>query len=63
MHIDKSLIINELKKQGKSEHVQRALAELPDKVDHEEHAQMLQKYGIDPGKLAADAAQKGLNQL
>jgi hypothetical protein len=63
MHIDKSLIINELEKQGKSEHVQRALAELPDKVDHEEHAQMLQKYGIDPGKLAADAAQKGLNQL
>jgi hypothetical protein len=63
MHIDKSLIINELEKQGKSEHVQKALAELPDKVDHEEHAQMLQKYGIDPGKLAADAAQKGLNQL
>jgi poly-D-alanine transfer protein DltD len=63
MHIDKNLIISELEKQGKSEHVQKALAELPDKVDHEEHAQMLQKYGIDPGKLAADAAQKGLNQL
>ena len=59
MHIDKSLIISELEKQGKSEHVQKALAELPDKVDHEEHAQMLQKYGIDPGKLAADAAQEG----
>ena len=59
MHIDKSLIISELEKQGKSEQVQKALAELPDKVDHEEHAQMLQKYGIDPGKLAADAAQKG----
>jgi poly-D-alanine transfer protein DltD len=63
MHIDKSLIISELEKQGKSEHVQKALAELPDKVDHEEHAQMLQKYGIDPGKLAADAAQKGLDRL
>ena len=63
MHIDKSLIIDELEKQGKSEHVQKALAELPDKVDHEEHAQMLQKYGIDPGKLAADAAQKGLDGL
>jgi DNA-binding protein H-NS len=63
MHIDKSLIISELEKQGKSEQAQKALAELPDKVDHEEHAQMLQKYGIDPGKLAADAAQKGLNRL
>ena len=63
MHIDKSLIISELEKQGKSDQVQKALAELPDKVDHEEHAQMLQRYGIDPGKLAADAAQKGLKQL
>ena len=63
MHIDKSLIISELEKQGKSEQVQKALAELPEKVDHEEHAQMLQKYGIDPGKLAADAAQKGLSRI
>ena len=63
MHIDKSLIISELEKQGKSEHVQKALAELPDKVDHEEHAQMLQRYGLDPGKLAADAAQKGLDRI
>ena len=63
MHIDKNLIIGELEKQGKSEHVQKALAELPDKVDHEEHAQMLQRYGLDPGKLAADAAQKGLDRI
>ena len=63
MHIDKSLIISELENQGKSEQVQKALAELPEKVDHEEHAQMLQKYGIDPGKLAADAAQKGLSRI
>jgi hypothetical protein len=63
MHIDKNLIISELEKQGKSEHVQKALAELPDKVDHEEHAQMLQRYGLDPGKLAADAAQKGLDRI
>jgi len=63
MHIDKSLIISELEKQGKSEHVQKALEELPEKVDHERHAQMLEKLGIDPGKLAADTAKKGLNRL
>jgi poly-D-alanine transfer protein DltD len=63
MHIDKSFVISELEKQGKSEHVQKALAELPDKVDHEQHAQLLEKFGLDPGKLAADAAQKGLNRL
>jgi hypothetical protein len=63
MHIDKSFIISELEKQGKSEHVQKALAELPEKIDHEEHAQLLEKYGLDPGKLAADAAKKGLDRL
>jgi poly-D-alanine transfer protein DltD len=63
MHIDKSFVISELEKQGKSEHVQKALAELPDKVDHEQHAQLLEKFGLDAGKLAADAAQKGLNRL
>jgi poly-D-alanine transfer protein DltD len=64
MHIDKSLIIRELEKQGKSEHVQKALKELPDKIDHEEHAQMLQeKFGIDPGKLVADQLQSGIGKL
>ena len=64
MQIDKSLIISELEKQGKSEHVQKALKELPDKIDHEEHAQMLQeKYGIDAGKLVGDGLAKGLGKL
>lgn len=53
MHIDKSTIISELEKQGKNEHVQKALQELPEKIDHEKHAQLLEKYGIDPGALVA----------
>jgi poly-D-alanine transfer protein DltD len=63
MQIDKSLIISELEKQGKSEHVQKALAELPDKIDHEQHAQLLEKYGIDPGKLVAGGLSQGLDKL
>jgi poly-D-alanine transfer protein DltD len=63
MQIDKSLIISELEKQGKSEHVQKALAELPDKIDHEQHAQLLEKYGIDPGKLVAGGLSHGLDKL
>ena len=63
MQIDKSFIISVLEKQGKSEQVQKALQELPDKVDHEQHAQMLEQYGIDPGKLAQEAAAKGLSSL
>jgi len=53
MEIDKSTVIAELEKQGKNEHVQKALQELPEKIDHEKHAAMLEKFGIDPGKLVA----------
>jgi hypothetical protein len=34
---------------------------LPDKIDHEQHAQMLQqKFGSDPGQLAEKAIEKEL---
>jgi hypothetical protein len=38
MQFDKQFVIDELKKQGQSQHVQKALDELPAKVDHEQHA-------------------------
>jgi hypothetical protein len=63
MHIPKELIIKELEKQGKSERVQHVLQELPDKIDHEEHAELLMKHGIDPGALVAKAAESGLGKL
>ena len=63
MQLDKQFVIDELRKAGKDEHVQKAIAELPEKIDHEQHAAMLEKFGIDPGKLAADAAEKGLTKL
>ena len=61
MQIDKQEVVDLLRKEGKNEHVQRALQELPDKIDHEQHAQMIQqKFGIDPGKLAEKAIEKEL---
>ena len=61
MQLDKSDVVDLLRKEGKNEQVQRALQELPDKIDHEEHAAMIQqKFGIDPGKLAEKAIAKGL---
>ena len=60
MHIDKDLVLDELRKQGKNEHVQRAIQELPDKIDHNEHAAQPEKLGIDPGELAQKAAQRAL---
>ncbi len=43
--------------------MQKALDELPDKIDHEEHAAALQKFGIDPDDLVAKAATEGLSKL
>jgi poly-D-alanine transfer protein DltD len=64
MELDKSEIVDLLRKEGKNEHVEKALKELPDKIDHEQHAEMLQqKFGIDPGKLAEKAAEKELGAL
>ena len=63
MQLDKRWVIDELKKQGQSEKVQHALNELPDKIDHEQHAALLEKFGLDPGKLAQRAAERGIAQL
>ena len=63
MEIEKSLLIDEIKKQGQSQRVQQALDELPAKVDHEQHAALLEKFGIDPGQLAERAAKEGLTKL
>ena len=63
MHIDKQFVIEELRKAGKEEHVQKALDELPDKIDHNEHAAQLERFGLDPGKLAEKAAERGLTSL
>ena len=63
MQLDKQFVIDELKKQGQSQQVQRALDELPAKVDHNEHAALLEKFGHDPGQLAEKAAKEGLAKL
>jgi hypothetical protein len=63
MHLDKQFVIEELRKEGQSEKVQHALNELPEKVDHEQHAAILKKFGLDPGKLAQRAAERGIASL
>jgi hypothetical protein len=61
MELDKQEVIDLLRKEGKNEHVQQAMDELPAKIDHEQHAELLQqKFGIDPGKLAEKAVEKEL---
>jgi hypothetical protein len=43
--------------------VQTALDELPAKIDHEQHAALLSKHGIDPSQLAEKAAKAGIKHL
>lgn len=63
MQLDKQFVLDELKKAGKDQHVQHAIQELPEKIDHNEHAHPLEKFGLDPGQLAAKAAERGLASL
>ena len=63
MQFDKQFVIDELKKQGQSSHVQAALDELPAKIDHEKDAALLQKLGLDPGQLAEKAVKAGITAL
>jgi hypothetical protein len=63
MQIDKSFVLEHLREAGQNEKVQQALDTLPEKIDHEKHAQLLEKVGIDPGQLAEKAAKRGLASL
>jgi hypothetical protein len=63
MQLDKQFVLDELKKEGQSEKVQHAVNELPEKIDHEQHAALLEKFGLDPGKLAQKAAERGITDL
>jgi hypothetical protein len=63
MQLDKEFVLAELRKAGQDQHVQKAIEELPAKIDHEQHAQLLERFGIDPGALAQKAAKRGLQSL
>jgi hypothetical protein len=51
MQIDKQQIIQMLEQQGDHAKAQQAQQQLPDQVDHEQHADQLQQLGINPQEL------------
>jgi hypothetical protein len=63
MQLDKQFVLDELRKHGDDAQVQKAIQELPDTIDHEQHAAELKRLGIDPGALAQKAVEKGLASL
>jgi len=52
MQIPKEQILELLRSRGEDDKASQADSELPDQVDTEQHAGILQKLGIDPGDLA-----------
>jgi hypothetical protein len=51
MQIDKEQIIQLLRERGDHDKAQHAQQKLPDKVDHEQHGNLLQELGINPQEL------------
>ena len=53
MNIDKDTILNLLRGNGQDSQAQQAEQELPDQVDTDQHASLLEKFGINPADLIA----------
>ena len=51
MQIDKAQIIEMLRQQGKNDQADQADQELPDQVDTDQQADLLQRFGLDPKEL------------
>ena len=51
MQIPKEQILELLRSRGQDDKAAQADGELPEQVDTEQHAGMLQKFGLDPGDL------------
>jgi hypothetical protein len=51
MEIPKDKVLDLLREQGKDDQFDQAQQELPDQVDPEQHAGLLQKFGLDPQDL------------
>lgn len=53
MNIDKDTILGLLRGNGQHEQADQAAGELPDQVDTDAHAGLLDKFGINPADLIA----------
>jgi hypothetical protein len=51
MQIDKNTVLEMLRSRGQHDQAQQADGELPDQVDADEHANLLQKFGVNPAEL------------
>ena len=62
MQIPKEQILELLRSRGEQDKASEADGELPDQVDTDQHAGLLQKFGIDPGDLISQLGGGGLGK-
>jgi hypothetical protein len=62
MQIPKDQILELLRSRGDQDKASQAESELPDQVDTDQHAGLLQKLGIDPGDLVSQLGGSGLGK-
>lgn len=53
MQIDKQQVLELLRSKGDDERVEQAEGELPDRMDTDEHADLLASYGLGPQEVIA----------
>jgi hypothetical protein len=51
MQVDKNMILDLLRERGQQDQASQAEQELPDQVDTDQHADLLQRFGLDPQEL------------
>jgi hypothetical protein len=63
MQLDKDMILDLLRQRGDRQTVDQADQELPDQVDTDQHAGLLERFGLNPGELLARFTGGGLPGL
>jgi hypothetical protein len=51
MQLDKSMILDLLRQRGDQQTADQADQELPDQVDTDQHAGLLERFGLNPAEL------------
>jgi hypothetical protein len=60
LQIPKDQILEFLRSRGDNDKASQAEGELPDQVDTDQHAGLLEKYGIDPQDLISKVGGSGI---
>ncbi len=51
MQLDKNMVLDLLRERGQQDQADQADQQLPDQVDTDQHAGLLQQFGLDPQEL------------